>query len=167
MKFTENNKEYEMHNGVRITIVDDYHLKVLFEDGITKLYDIRKAIKKWPELKPLENPELFRKVNSNCWGLIVWNDELDLNLSTVYFDGETVPNDDLAEIYLLGYQVRMLRWEKNLTQAELAKKAGIKQSMLSKFELGKFNPSMKSIKRMADALDANVTLKLIPKEKMS
>lgn len=163
MKFTENNKEYEMHNGVRITIADDYHLKVLFEDGITKLYDIRKAIKKWPELKPLENPELFRKVNSNCWGLIVWNDELDLNLSTVYFDGETVPNDELAEIYLLGYQVRMLRWEKNLTQAELAKKAGIKQSMLSKFELGKFNPSMKSIKRMADALEAKLTIKLDPK----
>ena len=53
----------------------------------------------------------------------------------------------------LGEKIKLLRTEKNLTQPELAQKAGIEQSYLSKLENDKAVPSFDIINRISMALE--------------
>ena len=48
------------------------------------------------------------------------------------------------------------RLKKHLTQGEVAKKAGTKQSAISRFESGTYNPSLSFLYKVADALDAEL-----------
>lgn len=48
------------------------------------------------------------------------------------------------------------RIEYGLTQKELAQKCGIKQSNISRLESGKANPTIKFLKKIAKALDADL-----------
>ena len=54
----------------------------------------------------------------------------------------------------LGEKIKLLRTEKELTQPELAHKAGIEQSYLSKLENDKAIPSFDIINRVAMALES-------------
>lgn len=68
--------------------------------------------------------------------------------------------DDLElEFQIIDLMIRR-RLEKNLTQKQLAKKLGAKQPVISQFETGNFNPSIKFLKKLAKALDAKVTITL-------
>ena len=49
-----------------------------------------------------------------------------------------------------------VRTESNLTQKELAKKCGIKQSNISRLESGKANPTIKFLQKVADSLDCDL-----------
>ena len=48
------------------------------------------------------------------------------------------------------------RLKKHITQGELAKRAGTKQSAISRFESGTYNPSLSFLYKVADALDAKL-----------
>ena len=52
-----------------------------------------------------------------------------------------------------------LREEAKLTQKELAEKTGIYQADISKIERGIGNPSLLTLKRLADGLDVDLELK--------
>lgn len=52
----------------------------------------------------------------------------------------------------LGKRLRVLRLERGLTLRELAGRIGKSESYLSKLENGKLNPSLASLKKIADAL---------------
>lgn len=52
----------------------------------------------------------------------------------------------------LGWKIKNERISQALSQGEFAAKLGIKQEVLSRWETGKVIPSMKSIKKVADAL---------------
>lgn len=54
------------------------------------------------------------------------------------------------------------RIEKGLTQKELADKIGTKQSVISRFESGRANPSLAFLQRLAKALDASLEITLTP-----
>jgi predicted transcriptional regulator len=59
--------------------------------------------------------------------------------------------------------VRMLirkRIEKGLTQGELARKIGTKQSAISRLESGGYNPTISVLKKVAKALDADLKISL-------
>jgi len=49
-------------------------------------------------------------------------------------------------------QIIMTRNEQNLTQKELAKRIGIKQSNISRLESGNYNPSLVFLKKIANGL---------------
>ena len=49
-----------------------------------------------------------------------------------------------------------------LTQKQLSKRTGIAQSDISKLENGDGNPSLKTLKRLAVAMDMNLKLEFIP-----
>ena len=49
-----------------------------------------------------------------------------------------------------------MRIKKHITQREIAKKAGTKQSAISRFESGTYNPSLSFLYKVADALDAEL-----------
>lgn len=51
-----------------------------------------------------------------------------------------------------------------LTQAELAKKAGIPRSNITRFESGNYNPSLELLVRIAAALGMTLQMQLVAKE---
>lgn len=54
------------------------------------------------------------------------------------------------------------RAKKNLTQKQLAKKIGTKQSVISRLEIGKANPTFSFLKRLAKALNSNLEIHFTP-----
>jgi ribosome-binding protein aMBF1 (putative translation factor) len=70
--------------------------------------------------------------------------------------------NDLDLEYTLIEAIIRCRLAKNLTQSQLAKKIGTKQPVISRLEGGSFNPSVKFLKRVATALDAELEISLRP-----
>lgn len=65
----------------------------------------------------------------------------------------------------LGARLRARRTELGLKQEELTEKSGIRQSAISAYELGNNYPPLKSLLRMAAALETTVT-ELLREEEM-
>ena len=55
------------------------------------------------------------------------------------------------------------RISQNLTQKELAERAGINQADISKLENGTRNPSLKLLKRLADGMGMTLKIEFVPK----
>lgn len=55
----------------------------------------------------------------------------------------------------LGWKIKQSRIALALSQGELAEKLGISQVVLSRWETNKVKPSMKSIKKLAEALEVD------------
>ena len=72
--------------------------------------------------------------------------------------------DALEPEFSLIEQVIALRLQQGLTQAQLAKRAGTKQPSIARLESGRGRPNLTFLKRVADALDANVEIRLTPKK---
>ncbi len=72
-----------------------------------------------------------------------------------------------ALAYELGRAVRGLRHQRNWTQAQLAGAAGMTQSAVARFEAGGTVPSLRVLERLATALDADLTVSVIPRERVA
>ena len=57
------------------------------------------------------------------------------------------------------FAILRARIEKRLTQKELAKKIGTKQSVISRLESGRANPSVAFLKKLAQALNSRLEIK--------
>jgi DNA-binding XRE family transcriptional regulator len=66
----------------------------------------------------------------------------------------------LAPQYDIIDAVIAARIEKQMTQAELAARADTKQSNISRFESGNYNPSMEFLQKIAGALDKHLEITL-------
>lgn len=55
-------------------------------------------------------------------------------------------------MHFVGGKTRALREKKELTQADLARRAGLTQSHISRIELGQLSPSRRTVLRLAKAL---------------
>lgn len=62
------------------------------------------------------------------------------------------PRDGNPPPETLGERIRRRRREKGWTQGELARRVGIKPSRISKYENGTYQPSLATVKAIADAL---------------
>ena len=62
------------------------------------------------------------------------------------------------------YQVTRLRIARGLTQKELAKKVGTRQSSIARLESGRQEPSVSFLKRVVEALRARLIIQIIPEE---
>jgi ribosome-binding protein aMBF1 (putative translation factor) len=62
------------------------------------------------------------------------------------------------EAYDIAVQVIELRERHGLTQAELAERSGIDQADISRIERGSTSPTARTLRRIAEALDADVRL---------
>ena len=51
-----------------------------------------------------------------------------------------------------------------ITQAELAKRAGVPRTNITRFESGKYNPSLELLVRIAAALGMSLQMQLVAKE---
>lgn len=140
------------HKAIKLYLEQNTTLKVLFEDGITKEYDVLSLSKKYPQLNALKDRSLFLKGKLFGWGGVIWNDDLDLDAETIYEDGLTVESEDKAAEIILGFNIKQARLKKQLTQEELSKLTNIDQSDISKIEKGILCPSLSTIKKIARGL---------------
>lgn len=66
----------------------------------------------------------------------------------------------LAPQYEIIKAVIAARIEKQMTQADLAERADTKQSNISRFESGNYNPSVEFLQKIAGALDKRLEITL-------
>ncbi|MEX1013551.1 MAG: helix-turn-helix transcriptional regulator [Candidatus Paceibacterota bacterium] len=83
------------------------------------------------------------------------------------FKKELLKNKETKEAYndlSLEFEIISLLIEKRIknkiTQKDLAKKIGTKQSSISRFESGDYNPSISFINKIAKALDAKIEINI-------
>ena len=69
--------------------------------------------------------------------------------------------------YKLASALIRLRLSKGLTQEELAKKLHTKQASIARLESGSSLPSLSTVKRVAEALDAELDIVVRPKKQPS
>lgn len=67
--------------------------------------------------------------------------------------------------YRLAAALIRLRLAKGLTQEDLAKRLNTKQESIARLESGGSMPSLSTVKRVADALDADLEINLRPRRK--
>ncbi len=66
--------------------------------------------------------------------------------------------ENLRPEYELISQITQFRIEQNITQEELAKRTGIKQSNISRLESGSYNPSLQFLKKIAKGLGKDLSI---------
>ncbi len=66
--------------------MEKYIIKVIFENGESKLYDVSKVFEKWPDFKTFETDEkLFEQVKVEPGGYgVSWSDKLDLSCNELW-----------------------------------------------------------------------------------
>ena len=152
-----------MVKAIKLILKENTVFDLFFYDGTVKRYDILSLSDKYPQLNDLKDRKLFLKGHLLGWGGVVWNDDLDVSSETVYGEGIDVTNEyddtDILNI-VIGYQIKEKRLQKEMSQEELAKKAGIDQSDLSKIERGTLNPSVKMLNKIAKGLGLKLKLSL-------
>lgn len=135
-------------------------MELTFQDGKVKQYDMSVLFDKYPQLQALEDRALFLSGQLiGAYG-IVWNDDVDIEAETIYEEGTTVGNVRPAAYTMVGDAVAAARARKGFSQKELAQATGIDQSDLSKIERGVANPSIGTLNRIAEALDAKLTVSI-------
>lgn len=71
--------------------------------------------------------------------------------------------DALETEYRLLKTIIQRRLEKGLTQEALARKVGTKQAAIARLESGRANPTIGFLKKVAEALDADLEIGLQPR----
>jgi ribosome-binding protein aMBF1 (putative translation factor) len=90
----------------------------------------------------------------------MWNDELDLEVETIYAEGKTIREEKPASNLLFAKALSAARAKQGLSQKQLAELTGIDQSDLSKIERGVSNPSVSTMERIATALGGKLSIRI-------
>lgn len=69
--------------------------------------------------------------------------------------------DLLQSEYDFLVQMYKARMKRNVTQKQLSELSGIDQSNISKIETGEYSPSLKTMKKIADALNMDLKIELV------
>ena len=155
------------HRIISVKPMDNMILSVVFQDGIEKTYDIRSLYDVFPQFKELEKEkDLFEDVQVDVGGYgISWNDELDLDANTIWEEGtETGVRQEVDVMHLIADSLIKSREMLGITQKQLANKVGIYQADISKIERGLANPSVSTLKRLADGLDVEIRIEFVQKK---
>ena len=148
------------HKAINLTFKEGTSFEVQFQDGKVKRYDIASLFGKYPQLRALENRDLF--LSGKLMGAygIVWNDDLDIETETIYEDGKTVRTEKAVAENPAAKAVAAARAISGLSQKQLAQMTGIDQSDISKIERGTANPSVSTLERIAKALGGKLTISI-------
>ena len=148
------------HKAVELEFCEGTRLELTFQDGKVKSFDMASLFGKYPQLEALKDRKLFESGQLIGMYGIIWNDDLDLEAETVYEDGETVRTVKPAANVAAGEAVLAARARKGISQKDLAAATGIDQSDISKIERGVANPSLGTLNRIAQALDAELHISI-------
>lgn len=147
------------HKAVEMRFLANTAFEVTFDDGKVIQYDMSCLFDKYPQLKALEDRAVF--LSGKLMGAygIIWNDDLDIDMETVYEEGILV-RQEMSSNRMLAQTVSAARAKTGLTQKQVAAMAGIDQSDFSKIERGIGNPSIATLERIAKALGGNLTINI-------
>ena len=152
------------HKAVNVGFKEGTVIEVGFRDGTVKQYDVKTLYSKYPQLRALEDRKLFVSGRLEGQYGIIWTEDLDLETETVYQEGITVRSGRPPVNSMVADAVISARAKKGLSQNELSELTGIDQSDISRIERGAANPSVNTLNRIADALDASLAVSFIPKD---
>jgi len=147
------------HKAIDLVFKEKTVLEVKFETGEVKSYDVSVLFMRFPQLKALSDRKLFTSGKLMNYG-IIWNEELDLDIETVYENGILIKTEDISASSLAGNAVQEARSKTDLTQKQLAERTGIDQSDISKIERGVYNPSVQTLNRIAKALGCKLVIRI-------
>lgn len=146
----------------RITIKDGSKFELRFLDGTVKEYDVSILFDRFPVFEKLKDRSLFEQAHLDiptaAYG-IIWNDEIDLSVEEVWCNGKTIRKETITdEKIMLANAIIEARNKLQISQLELSKRAHIYQPDLSDIERGLKNPSLATIKKIADGLGMNLEI---------
>lgn len=154
------------HKAASLKYLDGTELEVHFQDGNVKVFDVASLFTKYPQMEDLKNRNLF--LSGKLMGTygIRWNDELDLEVETVYENGTTLRVEKLPTDNTAARAIAYARSIAGMSQKELSRVANIDQSDISKIERGIANPSVSTLERLAKALggELEISIKFCNKE---
>ena len=154
------------HKATDMRFLEGTSMEVVFRDGKVKRYDMASLFGKYPQLRALEDRELF--LSGKLMGTygVMWNDDLDIETETIYEDGVTVREEQPAGNLAAASAVASARALSGMSQKQLAAATGIDQSDISKIERGAANPSVSTLERIARALGGQLAIHIaIPARK--
>ena len=133
---------------------ENFILSALFVNGITKEYDIKPLFNIFSTFIEFKtNPGLFEQVKVDTGGYgIYWNDDLYLDANDIWEDGIEVGKEEVDIVDMLISELIKAREMVGMTQKQLSEATGIYQSDISKIERGLANPSLFTLKRLADEI---------------
>ena len=139
------------HKATDLELKEGTLLEVSFQTGEVKSYDMSILFEKYPQLKALQDRQLFLQGCLISPYGIVWNDELDIEVETIYESGTLVRTKSVNNL-AAAKALYAARAKLGISQSELASRCGIDQSDISKIERGAYNPSVNTLSRIADAM---------------
>lgn len=157
-----------IHRIKSVKPLDNLNILVVFRNGVEIKYDITQLYEKFPQFKKLEEERsLYKAVCVDVGGYgLVWSDELDLDAEDVWQYGtKTEKKYDVDIKLLVAESLIEARNAIGMTQKQLSESAAMYQSDISKIENGTANPSVQTLKRIADAMNMMVRIEFVPKEK--
>ncbi|MBE5868637.1 MAG: DUF2442 domain-containing protein [Lachnospiraceae bacterium] len=142
------------HRIVSVIPMKNMVLLVGFQNGVEKTYDMRTLYPVFPQFKVFEKDiELFNRVQVDMGGYgISWNDDLDLDAEEIWEEGIEVSKKEADVVALLAESLIKARDIVGMTQKQLSESTGIYQADISKIERGLANPSLFTLKRLAEGL---------------
>lgn len=142
------------HKIVSVKPMENFVLLVGFQNGIEKIYDMRTLYPVFPQFEVFENDvDLFNQVQVDMGGYgVSWNDDLDLDANDIWEDGIEVGKKEMDIVSLLAENLTKAREITGMTQKQLSESTGIYQADISKIERGLANPSLSTLKRLADGM---------------
>ena len=152
------------HRVQSVSMIDQNILQAMFIGGEVIQYDLRKMLSILPQFQEIINdPSLASKVHADTGGYgVSWNDDLDLDSETIWEDGVFIRIESVDPSLALASSLARAREYAMLTQKQLSEKTGIYQSDISKLERGNANPSISTLKRLADAMDMTLKIEFVP-----
>lgn len=148
-----------LHRIQSVAARQNYMIEAVFFSGEIKQFDVKQLFSVFPPFqKLLTEHALFDKVRVDPGGYgISWDDELDLDAETIWEEGILVEIQREMDInHLLAYRLSMARNMAHMSQKMLSEKTGIYQADISKIERGIGNPSLQTLKRLAEGMNMDL-----------
>ena len=138
----------------------NYIISATFQNGVTKEYDMKTLFSVFPQFHDFKTiPGLFEQVQVDVGGYgIFWNDNLDLDANDIWINGTIVGQEKIDIIDMVASELMRARSSVGMTQRQLAKATGIYQADISKIERGLANPSLSTLKRLADGMGLRIEI---------
>ena len=150
-------------NATKVRFLEDVTLELTFQDGKVIRYNMARLFSKYPQLEELRrNRKLFLSGHLDVGGYgVIWNDELDIDATSVYECGEVVGHEDTTINQKIGVLLATTREGQGLTQVELSKLSHVDQGDISKIEKGLGNPTIAKINKLFKALGKSISFTLL------
>lgn len=159
-----------VHRILEVEAKEDCVVEAIFYNGDVVRYDVKALFSVLPQFEVfMDQKELFGTVQVDTGGLgISWNDKLDLAAEAIWENGVHLEIQRKMDLnHLMAYRLLLAREKAGMTQKDLAEKTGIYQADISKIERGLGNPSLLTLKRLADGLNMDLKIDFVFRDKES